>query len=505
VFIGSIAGLLAIIGFVRRRPGAGLARGTVIFLVLFFSVPPFQWLVYNAIPKLNFVGGLGRTLFVWVFAVAILAGLGLDATVAIVRRRSERWTAAPDDASASDPRRDDRLPWERWSARSWRRLAPAARRAAPAVVAVSCVALTAAQLFVYMRDANPPFQARSGSQLFPDTPAVAAVRQAIGPAPGRDRVLPLTGPTGGPPATVPLVWATSLALDLPSGSGYESALPTDTADLWRFVAGESLTAIRRNQIRAAFGPYFAQGTRMELLGRLGIAAVLTEPNVSFSPDQLEAWHLRETYRGTDGVVFEVLDRPRRAFLVDRAARVDDPAQALERLVGSDFDPRREVILDDSNNARDYAATRGPAKGTAGRVRWLTDSADELRLEVRSEKPAWLVVLDSWDPGWSASIDSHATDVVRADYNFRAVRVPAGTSTIRMSYEPPGLVLGAVISGVTVGLIVAALVVPPLRRYVRRRSAARNQGERRDAERHDNHHEHQDIEELVSADDPPAAD
>ena len=487
VFIGSIAGLLAIIGFVRRRPGAGLARGTVIFLLLFFSVPPFQWLVYNAIPRLNYVGGLGRTLFVWVFAVAVLAGLGLDTMVAILRSRRGRWTAAPDAPAAldappaSDPRRDDRLPWERWSARSWRRLAPAAQRAGPAIVAGACVVLTAAQLLVYMRDANPPFQARSGNQLFPDTPAIAAVRQAIGPAPGRDRVFPLTGPTGGPPATVPLVWATSLALDLPSASGYESALPTDTVDLWRFVAGESLTAIRRNQIRAAFGPYFSQGTRMELLGRLGIAAVLTEPNVAFSPDQLEAWHLRETYRGRDGVVFEVLDRPQRAFLVDRAVRVDDPAHALERLVGSDFDPRREVILDDTNNARDNPATTEPVEGTAGRVRWVTDSADGLRLEVRSEKPAWLVVLDSWDPGWSASIDGHATDIVRADYNFRAVRVPAGTSTIRMSYQPPGLVLGGVISGVTVALIVGALVVPPLRRYVRRRSAARNHGESRDAE------------------------
>ena len=509
MFIGSIAGLLALIGFVRRRAGVGLARGTVIFLFLFVSLPPFQWLVYNAIPKLDFVGGLGRLLFVWVFAVTILAGLGLDTVVAVVRRRSGTWAATPDAPEAppaSDPRNDDRLPWERWSARTWRRLAPAARRMAPAVVGVVCVGLTAAQLFVYMRDANPPFQARSGSQLFPDTPAITAVRQAIGPAPGRDRVLPLTGPTGGPPASVPLVWATSLALDLPSAGGYESALPTDTADLWRFVAGESLGRIRRNQIRFAFGPYFAQGTRMELLGRLGVAAVLTEPNVSFSPEQLEAWHLRETYRGRDGVVFEVLDRPRRAFLVDRAVRVDDADRAVEQLVRPGFDPRSEVILEDAKNAHDRSpATTQPAEGAAGRVRWLTDSADELRLEVRSEKPAWLVVLDSWDSGWSASIDGNAADMVRADYNFRAVRVPAGTSTIRMSYQPPGLVLGAVISGVTVALIVAALIVPLLVRYARRRSASRKPGEHDGAQRHGRHDEHEDTEALVSADHPPAAD
>lgn len=501
VFVGSIAGLLAIVAFFRRHPGAGLGRGIVIFMILFFSVRPFQWLVYNAVPKLNFVGGLGRTLFVWVFAVAILAGLGLDAVVAAVRRRNRAGTAdpaAPDPFAASAPRGDDRLPWERWSAGLRRRLAPV-RRAAPAVVAMACVGVTATQLIVYMRDANPPFPPRSRSHLFPDTPAITAVREVIGPKPGRERVLPFTGPTGGPPVTVPLPWATPLALDLPSAGGYEGSLPKDTADLWRLVTGESLAAVRRNPVRYAFGPYFDRDTRMDLLGRVGVAAVLTEPNASFSADQLQTGRLRETYRGSDGVVFEVLDRPTRAFLVDRTVHVEETDQALRRFVSADFDPRREVILEGAGNARDRSpATTGSAGAVAGQVRWRTDSPNEVRLEVRSDKPAWLVVLDSWDPGWSASVDGQGTDIVRADYNFRAVRVPAGTSTVRMSYRPPGLVVGTAVSGLTVALIVAVLVVPPLRRFARRRSALQKHDQREGADMQDHRHEHAAADEIVIA-------
>jgi uncharacterized membrane protein len=500
VFIGSIAGILAILGFFRRRPGAGLGRGIVIFFILFFSVPPFQWLVYNAIPRLNFVGGLGRTLFVWVFAVAILAGLGLDTVVSIVRVRSTGWATDPalsDANNTSEPHRDDRLPWERWGAGLRGQLVPAARRAAPAALAVVCVGVTAAQLLVYMRDANPPFPPRSGSHLFPDTPAITAVREAIGPAPGRARVLPLTGPTGGPPVTVPLVWATPLALDLPSAGGYESALPEDTANLWRVVMGESLAALEQNPTRYAFGPYFAQATRMELLGGVGVAAVLTEPNVMFSADQLEAWQLRETYRGGDGVVFEVVNRPDRAFLVDRAVRVDTSDEALRGFVAPEFDPAREVILEDAG--RDGVAgpsATAPEGVASGRVRWLSDSADEIRLEVQSEKPSWLVVLDSWDPGWSASIDGRGTKIVRADYNFRAVRVPEGTSTVRMTYRPPGLVFGAVVSGVTVTMIVAVLAFPPLLRIARRRSAHRSNGKDDRAEVEATRDDNAYTEELV---------
>jgi hypothetical protein len=470
VFIGSIAGLLAIVGLFRRRPGAGLGRFTVIFLLLFFSVPPFQWLVYNTVPRLDYIGGLGRILFVWVFAVAILAGLGLDAIVAAVARRtgaSRSDHAAPDLLAASAPLRDDRLPWERWSAGLRRALAPV-RRAAPALVAVACIGVTAAQLLVYMRDANPAFTSRSGSHLFPETPAISAVRQVIGTTPGRARVLPFSGPRGGPPVNVPLPWATPLALDLPAAGGYESSVPTDTTNLWRLVAGESLTKVKRNPLRFAFGPYFGKRTRMDLLGRLGIAAVLTEPNASFSPEQLRAWGLRETYRGGDGVVFEVADRPGRAFLVDSEVRVRDEDQALRRFIGPEFDPRREVIVEDGGAVKNHGATMSTGKE---HVRWLTDSPDEIRLRVRSDQPAWLVVLDSWDPGWSASVNGRAAAIVQADYNFRAVRVPAGTSSVRMSYRPPGLALGAGVTAVTVVLIFAALVAAPLRRLARRRSIA----------------------------------
>jgi Bacterial membrane protein YfhO len=498
VFIGTIAGLLAIVGFFRRRPGAGLGRGIVIFLVLFFSVRPFQWLVYNAIPKLSSLGGLGRALFVWVFAVAILAGLGLDALVVAVRRRRRGWTAdptAPEARPASAPNGDDRLPWERWGAGLRRRLTPVGR-AAPAVVAAVCVGVTATQLLVYMRDANPPFPPRSGNHLFPDTPAISAVREVVGRNPGRERVLPFTGPTGGPPVAVPLPWATPLALDLPSAGGYEASLPDDTEDLWRVVMGESLGRVEREPVRYTFGPYFGRDTRMDLLGRVGVAAVLTEPNVSFSAEQLQAWRLRETYRGRDGVVFEVLDRPGRAFVVDGAVRVDDAGQALRHFSDTTFDPRREVILEDAGDAGDRSpGTGGVDSGIAGNVRWVTDAANEIRLEVRSDRPAWLVVLDSWDPGWSASVDGRGVDIVQADHNFRAVRVPAGSSTVRMSFRPPGLVLGSVVSGVTVALIVAVLAFPPLRRFARHRSALRKHRERDGADIQDDRREQAREEEI----------
>jgi len=432
-FVGTVAAFLALVGFfLGRRPGAGLARGIVAFVFLFVAVPPFAWLVYNGIPMLSSVVGLGRTFFVWNFAVAILAGLGLDAVIAAVRRRG--------------------------------RSIPAARRVAPAMLAVACIGLTAAQLLVYMRDANAPFQPRAGTHLFPDTAATSAVRQAIGGTPGRERLLPFTGPD----APLPVLWAIPMALDLPSAGGYESSVPEDTSDLWRVVAGESVAAVKRQPLCCAFSPSFRRGMRFDLLGRVGVSAVLASPGTAFSPAELQARGMREVYRGQDGVVFEVVDRPGRAFVVDEAVRVEDTDQALRRFLAPSFDPRREVILEDGGEDPETSSPER-AGASSGRVSWVTDTPNELGLEVQADRPGWLVVLDSWDPGWSASVNGRSADIVRADFNFRAVRVPAGTSTVHMSYRPPGLVPGMAVSAAAVLLIVAFVLAPPVRRYLRARS------------------------------------
>ena len=108
----------------------------------------------------------------------------------------------------------------------------------------------------------------------------------------------------------------------------------------------------------------------------------------------------------------------RARLVGGAV-VKSDAEAVPHMLSADFDPSSEVVLAEQPS---IPLDSAPAEGS---VRWAERGVDRLVLEVRSERPALLVVADNWYPGWRAAVNGEETDVLRAYHALRAVSVPAG--------------------------------------------------------------------------------
>ncbi len=92
------------------------------------------------------------------------------------------------------------------------------------------------------------------------------------------------------------------------------------------------------------------------------------------------------------------------------------------------------------------------------------------VEAAAPTPAWLVLTDTYYPGWRATVNDRAVPVAVANYAFRAVPVPAGASTVVFSYEPTsyrlGLFIGllglALMSGLTAGHLAARRSIQPRR-------------------------------------------
>jgi hypothetical protein len=60
-------------------------------------------------------------------------------------------------------------------------------------------------------------------------------------------------------------------------------------------------------------------------------------------------------------------------------------------------------------------------------------------------PGLAVFVEQYAPGWSATVDGVPAPLLKANSVMRAVPVPAGSHSVELSYSPPGLVAGAVLS------------------------------------------------------------
>ncbi|MGP8198051.1 MAG: YfhO family protein [Limisphaerales bacterium] len=155
----------------------------------------------------------------------------------------------------------------------------------------------------------------------------------------------------------------------------------------------------------------------------------------------------------------------RAFPVFDYEVEPDRAAALARVSSAEFDPRQTLLLEDQPPSAKMSAREGAVGTNAVQsVRIISYEPDDVRIDASLPRPGFLLLLDTYFPGWSATVNGEPAPILRADYNFRAVSLPAGRSTVSFSYRPEsfriGLYLCAVgILGLAVGWLLPWLSKP----------------------------------------------
>ena len=158
----------------------------------------------------------------------------------------------------------------------------------------------------------------------------------------------------------------------------------------------------------------------------------------------------------------------RAWVARPERVMQEPRDVFERLERCEIDPTRTLILDplpDSPRVFD----RG-AEGTASAKIKLWESAagasarggaiadEQVLVEVSSPQPAYLVLADTFYPGWFAEVDGQPIGTIyRAFGHLRAIEIPAGDHLVRFYYRPESFTKGKWLSIVTVGTFILLLL------------------------------------------------
>jgi len=188
----------------------------------------------------------------------------------------------------------------------------------------------------------------------------------------------------------------------------------------------------------ALNEMFPKKMGVEITGRFNVAYYIGQRSYLQSPQFANS--LVAVVPDYDLALFRNPVPPKpRAYLSRRPERATPPVDPAALLRRPDFLNGDVDVIETTD-----AALPGPAlSGSAVIERY---APEEVRVRVETPQPAVLILLDAFDQGWRATLESGLElPIMRANALVRAVVVPAGLHMITFRYETPLLRVGAAAS------------------------------------------------------------
>ena len=255
-------------------------------------------------------------------------------------------------------------------------------------------------------------------------------------------------PPGDPVALVSVTDAEGAVYSWPLRSGIETAktngsLSVDEPDAGRVVGTkrghpDQNIFLARFELTEPLVPRSITITDVVPGGDLTVAAlVLADTRVGTSVSPPLDQRLTRIFTG-DVKIYQLETAQPRVYVATNPRLLQPRKEQLNALLN--LDPQ-DVFLDRLGEI-DIEALDPGASGTA---RILSHRPEEVDVLVIMPAEGYLVLHDSYYPGWRAWVDGEETEVLRANYLFRAVVVPEGVHKVRFRYLPTTLAEGWVLT------------------------------------------------------------
>ncbi len=308
-----------------------------------------------------------------------------------------------------------------------------------ALAALLVADLVAAYYAPFFLGAAAPADARRDT--FAGAPYVSMLRRATG---GGERVLGVAG------MLVPN-WAGSFGLDDPGAVDAfypRGFLPFVDAFL---PAPPGASGDRVDRFDGLVPPSLDSENARRFLALASVRYVIVP-----STARIRAAGLRLVYDGDARVYRFDGALPRASIFHDVLAVRDQPA-VLRALTDPAVDVRRTLVVAGLPSSREAAR---PAGETASFAR---PDAVHVQIDARLDRPGYVMLNDTYYPGWVATVDGRETPIVQADFLFRAVPVGAGSHRIVYAYRSRAVARGLALTLSGLVLLVACAVFAAVRR------------------------------------------
>ena len=335
-------------------------------------------------------------------------------------------------------------------------------------IPISCIALlTAATILDLAGFAAPLYTYVPVSALYPPTPMTAYLQEQR-----EERLFRIIGV----PRTT-FLSNSAMVFGLSDARGYNALYPLRVLQFARLVNG--LDPLAASSSTGGYTGFYSDHHRidydtlhdMRLLSLLNVEYIVLDKQYRPSPpldlSELDFVMVQTGIRG--GVLYRNPNVLPRALLVGSAMTVADSGEAAKRLQDPEFDPAQQVVLE---NAAALPSYPSPQESS---VDVETYAPERVRIRVESDAPAWLLLTDTYFPGWQATVNGDAAPIYPANVLFRAVAIPQGSSTVEFTYQPASWRWGVRISLAALFIWLMILLYPLRNRFKTQRVHGKRAG------------------------------
>lgn len=164
----------------------------------------------------------------------------------------------------------------------------------------------------------------------------------------------------------------------------------------------------------------------------------------------------------NGVTLQAVPNPRpRAYFVNQAIYVNDESEAVDKIIAPEFDPAQEVVIIKFSDVAQPVDQPTVAEVSSARI--VAETSNYVQIEVDAPTDGFVILTDTYYPGWQAVVDDQASTVWQANLAFRAVAVEAGSHTIDLIYRPQTFTFG-LWTTIVVCLIIGVVMIRLTRQH-----------------------------------------
>lgn len=184
---------------------------------------------------------------------------------------------------------------------------------------------------------------------------------------------------------------------------------------------------------------------LKLLGLLNVKYILTIRKIND--------HRLNLVYNKDVKIYENKLALPRVFVVPNFKLIVDEKKILKTLKSEQFDPRQTVILEKKPPLIDAAPSVPPV---TSRAEITTYSPRRVAIRAIVTGDSFLVLGDTFYPGWKVYVDGKEDEIYQANYIFRAVYLKKGSHDVEFIYDPLLFKLGLSITVLTLLCLCAPL-------------------------------------------------